>query len=215
MKKLTPRQLVLIRQKLSPVAELYNLDIEELIKTYKAKNIEFKGLIGMGAIIKLIAANLATDTGKEVEEIKENIEEEEQKTKKEVKKVSTISKDFWDEVEIEQSSYTPFLKIQNGLVYTFDLLSDEGRYHRDKTYQRDQWVWQIKLTGITPKKALQEENKEGFALYVIDKEYSLALAKKAMQRFKELFIANDYEIDSVIMERKGKSFQTDYIFKLG
>lgn len=213
MKNLTPNQLVVLKQSLKPIAKFFGTTQKRLLDEFNEKRTDFKGLVGQEAIIELLKSDLAKEFGKIFKTDEEEIEKPVIKKKKNVrKKVSNISKDFWDDVEI--GSYTPFLKIQNGIVYSFDLLSEEGEYRRDTRFERDQWVWDIRLTDISPEKALKEENKEGYPLYVLDKDYTLALGKKAMMRFKELHESNDYDIDSVTMERKGKSFQTDYVFKV-
>jgi len=122
--------------------------------------------------------------------------------------------DFWNKVEIESGEFPPWFKIQNGITYRFKLVdpNKEPRPHKDKTFNRDQWIWDVVLIDISPESALKEVDKNGNQVYVKGRTYSLALGKRAMQRFRTQWEAMNFDLKEFTMKRTGSQFQTDYIF---
>ena len=127
-----------------------------------------------------------------------------------------MKSDFWDDVEISTGEFPPWLKVQTGITFSFKLNDPkkEPRYHKDQNFNRDQWIWDVEIIDIDPKDAFGEENKNGYPLYEKGKVYSLALAKRAMQRFKALWVEADFKVEKFTMKRTGSGFNTDYIFNL-
>jgi hypothetical protein len=194
------------------------MDASDLLKEVLKRYNSVEGLVEIDKVIEITKKEL--DGTLEEEEDYEPIKPEpkqthfagEGNTNSAGKKID-MKTEFWDTVEIDSGEFPPWFKIQNRLTYRLRLKDPnaEPRPHKDKTFNRSQWIWEVVLVDVDAE-ALKEKDKDGNPLYVKGKEYSLALGKRAMQRFRSLWAENDFKITEFTMKRIGTNFQTDYIF---
>lgn len=127
--------------------------------------------------------------------------------KGEIKKM--VDESFWDELDIGEDEFTPFLSIENGILYTFEFTDKKPkpRPHKDQQYNRKQWLWNVALVDAKPTPEKSE----------IGENYTLALAKRAMKGLRDMWFSADFDKDAhqeFTMKRSGTGFQTKYKFKV-
>lgn len=229
MPKLTPAKQVRIRRKIqSLVAEE---QIKQALDWCDAKFAELKGLADEDMIVQLFEMTqlLHYDPPafipeiQTLEEIKvpkrmksvEYLEKKRIKSNKKQTKLTEVDnmKDFWDNVE-DLDDFLPFLKVKTAITYTLELVEPEADPRSSiDSFGNNQYLFDVVLLGISPKKALEDLNKEGYPLYEIGKGYAFAVKSKGrmINRFKELY-ENEGEITKFKFKRTGKGFQTDFVF---
>lgn len=223
--KLTPSKLVMARQKLVPIAEKHEVNLTELLNKFLDNFKMFNELLTIDEIITAMGQEL--DGVEEEEEIEQEIIKTEpvkpspkqmDLTGKEAKKVDVMKNTFWDKVEIDSGEFAPWFKVMNGIRYELALAdpSAEPRPHKDKNFNRDQWIWDIKLIDLDKKEAYSEVDDKGNSIYVKGRIYSFAMGKRAMGRFREFYLEHSTNGSSLEipfkMKRTGQKFQTDYAF---
>lgn len=194
------------RKNLKIIAEVTNKTFKEIRELYNEKIIALKGMVSTEAIVNLIANDLSVDINEP--EIIEKIEWVLKPKKKEGKDMSV-----WDDIDLSTNEFNPFLKVKNGIVYHLQLVdpSQKPRPSIDG-YGNNQHIWEVKLLDLEPKKAFDDTDKEGKALFMKNKLYSFGMKKTSMRRFKELW-ESVKTVDKFTFKRIGSSFQTDYVFK--
>lgn len=176
---------------------------KEIEKLVEEKRTELKGLITEEGALFLVTKELG-------------IIEEKEPLKPQLNIGDNMKDDFWDKVEIDSEEFPPWFKIENGLLYSLELVdpSAKPRPHKNKISGRPQWIWDVKLIDINKKEAFSKTDENGHLIYVKNRVYSLAMGKRAMQRFRTLWEANDFSISQFNIIRTGAGFQTDYIFSV-
>ena len=143
---------------------------------------------------------------------KKRIKDNKKQTK--IKEDYKNMKDFWDRQE-DPDEFQPFLKIKTKLTYTLELVDPESEPRPSvDSFGNDQYLFEVTLRNISPKKALDDTNKDGYPLYEIDRDYAFSVKKKgrSMKRFKALWMAEG-PFTTFSFMRTGTGFQTDYVYK--
>jgi len=181
-----------IRQ-ISKEANLLFTDVGDMVNQ---KQEELKGLVSVEGAIFIVGKEL----GVNVDPVKP-------------KKTEVDDLSIFDDIDLSTNEFNPFLKVKNGIVYTLKLI-DPTKKPRPSIdgYGNTQYIWEVRLLDISPKKAMVEEDKEGKLLFIKNKVYSFGLKKTAMRRLKDYWESIGTP-DEFTFERVGQSFQTDYVFK--
>jgi len=198
------------REKIRLIANETNKLYKDVHELCELKMDELKGLISPKGAIFVVGKTLGveTDTKKsEDEKIKWKLIPETEKNKG-VKDMS-----IWDDIDLSTNEFLPFLKIKNGIVYHLQLVDPSGKPRPSVDgYGNDQHIWDVKLLDLEPVRAFKDTDKEGKAIFMKNKTYSMGMKKTAMRRFKDFWLAIE-KMDKFTYERTGASYQTDYVFK--
>lgn len=169
------------------------------------------------------------DKGKPIKKTNKIINKPKEKIIKEVLIEEMTDLGFFDDLEIDDElAFNPFLKVEDGIIYTAELVADvpQSRPHIDRynpKQPRKQWLWDV--TIIATNKKPQEKPVD------IGESYTLALSKRAMQSLRDFFFENDLDetwgfgVDEdnnkifkspapFKFKRTGSGFNTKYTFKL-
>ena len=192
------------REDIRRIAGESNLLYKDVEEMCALKMDELKGLISTKGAIFVVGKELGVEM-----DTKELDADKYPSTKN--KGVKDMS--IWDDIDLSTTEFLPFLKVKNGIVYHLQLVDPLAKPRPSVDgYGNDQHIWDVKLIDLEPVRAFKDTDKEGKAIFMKNKTYSMGMKKNAMRRFKDLWIAIE-NVDKFSYERIGQSFQTDYIFK--
>jgi hypothetical protein len=201
---------------INKIIEETGLTKKEIQTMVEEKKADLEGLISEEGALFVVGRELGV--GVKEKELMKSVEYLEKKKIKSNKKQTKLiegdsMKDFWDNVE-DLDDFLPFLKVKTAITYTLELIDPDADPRSSiDSFGNNQFLFDVKLLGISPKKALEDTNKDGYPLYEIGKGYAFAVKQKGrmINRFKELY-ENEGEIDKFKFKRTGKGFQTDFVF---
>jgi len=235
MPKLTPNRQIKLRRGI--IALMGNMNTKEAMVWCEAKNEELGNHLDVDTLLKIFESQgmvqFLDNSKKEVpkEEVLQSGESklmssleyaEAKHSKNKSNKIQTKlikeeyknMKDFWDSQE-DSAEFTPFLKIKTAVTYTLELIDNEADPRSGiDGYGNNQYIFDVILRKISPLKALEDINKDGFPLYQIGKEYAFAIKTpgRIKDRMKEMWDISG-PVTTFSFKRTGEGFQTDYIYK--
>ena len=232
MVKLTPSRIIDLRRELIPIVGEENATFA--MKVCKGIHQELGGQAEISAVLEEFKSRnkaeieviLNLKAEEKIEELKGLMSKEDAlelakadmglpskyNKKKQINEVDNM-KDFWDRQE-DPDEFHPFLKVKSKLTFSLELVDAEAEPRPSiDSFGNDQYIFDVILRGVTPKKALEDVNSEGFPLYQVGREYAFAVKKKgrSMKRFKDLWL-NEGPITGFTFMRTGKGFQTDFVY---
>lgn len=204
------------------IIEETGLTRKEIKKLVDEKQTELKGLISTEGALFIISKEMGLDVKGKMSSVeyleKKRIKSNKKQTTIDIKKIKKQEvqnmKDFWDRQE-DSSDFLPFLKIKTKVTYTLELVDNEAEPKSGVDgYGNNQFIFDVILKDIKPKKALEDVNKDGFPLFLLDKGYAFSVKTpgRSKDRFKELW-ANNGPVETFTFMRTGKGYQTDYVYK--
>lgn len=215
VKKLTKKE----ENMLNKIIEETGLTTKEIQTLAEEKQAELKGLVGMEGALFLVSKDLGVDKpipkkGMTSVEYLEKKKIKSNKIQKKLIKEDNNMKDFWDRQE-DPDEFQPFLKIKTKVTYTLELINPDGEPRPSvDSFGNDQYLFDVTLRNISPKKALEDTNNDGYPLFEIDRDYAFSVKKKgrSMKRFKALW-QSEGPFTTFSYMRTGAGFQTDYVYK--